>query len=198
MHDRYDDLPGDWGTFGRRGNKAGRHQSAGRCRHRHRLQRRPRHPARPDPPRRQGGGAEARQAKKGGATEAADTDEAEKSGLSAKLVEDLTVHRTVALQAMLAGNPKVALAAVAHALALATFYPHDDASSVVRRAASPRHRRYGLRRPPAPTEAFSGLGLGTSPKLVGSLWKPFAHGLGGFQKLLVRLRGFDASALRRE
>ena len=34
---------------------------------------------------------------------------------SAKLIEDLTAHRTAALQAMLADNPKVALAAVAHA-----------------------------------------------------------------------------------
>ena len=38
---------------------------------------------------------------------------------SAKLIEDLTAHRTAALQAMLADNPKVALAAVVHAWHLA-------------------------------------------------------------------------------
>ena len=74
----------------------------------------------------------ARQANGGEPTEAADNGEAEKSGLAAKLVEDLTAHRTAALQAMLADNPKVALAAVVHTLALSIFHAHDTASSVVR------------------------------------------------------------------
>jgi ParB family chromosome partitioning protein len=39
-----------------------------------------------------------------------------------RLVEALTAHRTAGLQAMLAGNPKVALAAVVHALALDCLY----------------------------------------------------------------------------
>ena len=47
---------------------------------------------------------------------------------SSKLVEDLTPHRTAALQAMLADNPKVALAAVVHAMALSVFYDERDAS----------------------------------------------------------------------
>jgi ParB family chromosome partitioning protein len=47
---------------------------------------------------------------------------------SAKLIEDLTAHRTAALQAMLADNPKVALAAVVHAMALGVFYDERDAS----------------------------------------------------------------------
>jgi ParB family transcriptional regulator, chromosome partitioning protein len=47
---------------------------------------------------------------------------------SAKLIEDLTAHRTAALQAMLADNPKVALAAVVHGLALGLFYDGDGAS----------------------------------------------------------------------
>lgn len=38
--------------------------------------------------------------------------------LAAALVENLTAHRTAALQTMLADNPKVALVAVVHALAL--------------------------------------------------------------------------------
>jgi ParB family chromosome partitioning protein len=51
---------------------------------------------------------------------------------SAKLIEDLTAHRTAALQAMLADNPKVALAAVTHAPALGVFYQHDDNLSSLR------------------------------------------------------------------
>ncbi len=42
--------------------------------------------------------------------------------LSDRLVEELTLHRTAALQDRLAGRPDVALAAVVHALALRTFY----------------------------------------------------------------------------
>jgi ParB family transcriptional regulator, chromosome partitioning protein len=50
----------------------------------------------------------------------AKSEEAEKSepGLSAALAENLTAHRTAALQAKLATNPKVALVAVTHALAI--------------------------------------------------------------------------------
>jgi ParB family chromosome partitioning protein len=51
---------------------------------------------------------------------------------SAALIEDLTAHRTAALQAMLADNPKVALAAVVHAVALGIFYPATPVVSVVR------------------------------------------------------------------
>jgi len=46
----------------------------------------------------------------------------EKPSLSAALIEDLTAHRTQALQTLFADNPGVALAAVVHALALNTFY----------------------------------------------------------------------------
>ncbi len=49
-------------------------------------------------------------------------------GLSDRLVEDLTAHRTAALRAILAGNADVALAAVVHALALPLFYPHRSES----------------------------------------------------------------------
>jgi ParB family chromosome partitioning protein len=42
--------------------------------------------------------------------------------LPTALVETLTAHRTAALQTMLAGNPKVALVAVVHALALDCLY----------------------------------------------------------------------------
>jgi ParB family transcriptional regulator, chromosome partitioning protein len=57
-------------------------------------------------------------------------------GLSAALIEELTAHRTAALQARLADNPKVALAAVVHALALDVFYVAARTGSVVRIAPS--------------------------------------------------------------
>jgi ParB family chromosome partitioning protein len=56
----------------------------------------------------------------------------EAPALSAALIEDLTAHRTAALQAMLAGNPKVALLAVTHRLALEVFYTGDRRESVLR------------------------------------------------------------------
>jgi ParB family chromosome partitioning protein len=52
-------------------------------------------------------------------------------GFSAALVEDLTAHRTAALQAMLADNPKVALAAIVHTLALGVFYSAMPSESVL-------------------------------------------------------------------
>jgi ParB family chromosome partitioning protein len=54
------------------------------------------------------------------------------AGFSAALIEDLTAHRTAGLQAKLADNPKVALAAVVHALALGVFYSTVPGESVVR------------------------------------------------------------------
>ncbi|TAL01122.1 MAG: ParB/RepB/Spo0J family partition protein [Rhodospirillaceae bacterium] len=50
------------------------------------------------------------------------------SPLSARLVEDLTAERTAALRASLLDNEAVALAALAHAMALPLFYPHEDGS----------------------------------------------------------------------
>jgi len=47
------------------------------------------------------------------------------SGLSDRLIEDLTAHRTAALRITLADNPSVALASVVHAMALPVFYGHD-------------------------------------------------------------------------
>jgi ParB family chromosome partitioning protein len=52
------------------------------------------------------------------------------AGLSAALIEQLTAHRTAALQARLADNPKVALAAVVHALALDCLYDPFPGSCV--------------------------------------------------------------------
>jgi ParB family transcriptional regulator, chromosome partitioning protein len=52
-------------------------------------------------------------------------------GLSDRLVEDLTAHRTAALRTVLAGNPDVALTAVVHALALPLFFPFETESCLV-------------------------------------------------------------------
>ena len=49
-------------------------------------------------------------------------EEPKEAGLSAKLTESLTAHRTAALGATLATKPHVALAAVVHSLALDTLY----------------------------------------------------------------------------
>ncbi len=51
-------------------------------------------------------------------------------GISDRLVEDLTAHRTAALRTMLAGDADIALTAVAHALALPLFYSHQTESSL--------------------------------------------------------------------
>lgn len=55
--------------------------------------------------------------------------EKQESGLSAKLVEDLTAHRTAAIAALLSGKPHVALAAVVHSLALDTLYDYPQTTS---------------------------------------------------------------------
>jgi ParB family transcriptional regulator, chromosome partitioning protein len=54
----------------------------------------------------------------------------EAPALPAALVENLTAHRTAALQAMLSGNPKIALVAVVHALALDCLYTPMTGSCV--------------------------------------------------------------------
>jgi ParB family chromosome partitioning protein len=58
----------------------------------------------------------------GDESERASEPHAKPSGLSGSLVEELTAHRTAALRARLADNPKIALAALAHTLALPIFY----------------------------------------------------------------------------
>lgn len=60
----------------------------------------------------------------GGGLEGAETPESPQAGLSACLTEELTAQRTAALQAELAANSGLALAAVTHALALAVFSPY--------------------------------------------------------------------------
>ena len=67
---------------------------------------------------------------KNAANGAGKKEDAESSGLSAKLVEDLTAHRTAALQARLSANPKVALVAIVHALALDCLYTTSFESCV--------------------------------------------------------------------
>ena len=61
-------------------------------------------------------------------------------GLSARLIEDLTAHRTAALRLELAARPDIALAATVHALALPLLYDHafDVASCLDLRVGSRR------------------------------------------------------------
>lgn len=47
------------------------------------------------------------------------------AGLSDRLAEELTAHRTAALREVLAGNADIALVAVVHALALPVFFPRE-------------------------------------------------------------------------
>jgi ParB family chromosome partitioning protein len=55
----------------------------------------------------------------------------ETGGFSAKLVDDLKQHRALALRAVLADQPTTALAAVVHALALATIYAVSQTGACV-------------------------------------------------------------------
>jgi ParB family chromosome partitioning protein len=62
-------------------------------------------------------------------SEAADDRPSDPNGLSAKLVADLTAQKSAALGAEMIRKPDIALAAVAHALALKAFYSFPDAES---------------------------------------------------------------------
>ena len=68
--------------------------------------------------------------KPGSAADSGGKNEPASPGLSAKLAEELTAHRTAGLQAMLADNPKLALIAVVHALALDCLYDPFPGSCV--------------------------------------------------------------------
>ena len=93
--------------------------------------------------------AAAKKAAKAKAPDGAKPDSAT-AGLSAALAEQLTAHRTAALQARLADNPKVALAAVVHALALDCLY-----TRVPDRASAQRGRsRISAAAPRASTAAW--------------------------------------------
>ena len=62
--------------------------------------------------------------------------EAAASALPARMVEELTAHRTAALRVELAHNPDIALAATVHALALATLYRDSGHSCLALTASS--------------------------------------------------------------
>ncbi len=64
----------------------------------------------------------------GGAADGKKDGDPETAGLPAKLIEDLTAHRTAGVQAKLADNPKIALVAVVHALALDCLYQTRETS----------------------------------------------------------------------
>jgi ParB family transcriptional regulator, chromosome partitioning protein len=70
--------------------------------------------------------------------------EAASVGLSKALCDDLTAQRTAALRAVLAGNVPVALATLAHALALPVFYLGYAESPLDMRGVSPRLSGEGI------------------------------------------------------
>jgi ParB family transcriptional regulator, chromosome partitioning protein len=61
--------------------------------------------------------------------------------LSEKLVAELTAHRTLALREALGDAPDLALTALVHALAAATFYPHSGPVSCIK--VTPRSQYLG-------------------------------------------------------
>jgi ParB family chromosome partitioning protein len=67
---------------------------------------------------------------------------ADRTGLSAKLVEDLTAHRTAALRVELARNPAIALAVTVHALASQLIYVGCADSCLKLRASSEALERH--------------------------------------------------------
>jgi ParB family transcriptional regulator, chromosome partitioning protein len=95
-------------------------------------------------------------------------------GFSAALVENLTAHRTAALQAKLATNPKVALVAVTHALALAVL-DREGRSVVQIKGNSPYLQTSageGIARAPAVKEFAAATREATKgmPRESGKLW----------------------------
>jgi ParB family chromosome partitioning protein len=78
------------------------------------------------------------------AAKAVETATAEAVGLSNALRDDLTAQRTAALRAVVAGNVPVALAALAHALALAVFYLGYAENPLDVRGVSPPLRGEGI------------------------------------------------------
>lgn len=65
------------------------------------------------------------------------------AGLSARLADDLTAHRTAALRALLANRPDMALVTLAHSLALPVFYDEQD-SGLDLRTGNPTLRAEGI------------------------------------------------------
>jgi ParB family chromosome partitioning protein len=65
----------------------------------------------------------------------------ETTPLSEKLVAELTAHRTLALRDALGDAPDLALTAIVHALAAATFYPHCRSVSCIK--VTPRSQYLG-------------------------------------------------------
>jgi ParB family chromosome partitioning protein len=63
----------------------------------------------------------------------------ETAPLSEKLIAELTAHRTLALRDALGDAPDLALTALVHALAAATFFPHSGSVSCIKVSA---HRQY--------------------------------------------------------
>lgn len=98
-----------------------------------------------------GEGARADSGATGSPSDEAEPDGDARAPLSAKLIADLTAHRSAGLRLALANDPDLALIALAHALALATFHGAARASCLSIQAAStflPEHGQ-GVKANPA-------------------------------------------------
>jgi ParB family chromosome partitioning protein len=91
--------------------------------------------------------------------------------LSEKLVAELTAYRTSALRNELAQHPATALAALVHALALATFFESSQASgideSVAEKQIAERHTKWAKRMPQEPEALWASIdGLSDDERLA--------------------------------
>jgi ParB family transcriptional regulator, chromosome partitioning protein len=115
---------------------------------------------------------------------------APRPGLSDRLIEHLTAHRTAALRIELASRSELALTAVVHALALPVFFPHESetcldisldsgsAAPRISRAAPPERRwpnpmTYGVAGCP-PRRTVYGTGCGRRTSQPGSTFSLIA------------------------
>lgn len=136
-----------------------------------------------------------------GAGGSPEPDEAEDAPLSERLVLNLTAHRTAGLRDALAQAPDLALVAVVHALAVATFYPHERASCLELKTVS------AWLGSPAPgiEESPAGLALAARheawavrlPRAVADAWA-FVAGLNGedLLALLAHCASLSVNAVR--
>lgn len=94
----------------------------------------------------------------------------DKGGLSDRLIEDLTAHRTAALRVMLADNPAVGLASVVHALASPLFYS-ESGSCLELRIVSPDLRGIGESRAAQAWGEYESAWTGRLPQEANGLWE---------------------------
>lgn len=128
------------------------------------------------------------------ATGAAPKPPKDASTLAASMVEELTAHRTAALRIELARNPKVALAATVHALAIPALYPYGEKGCLAIRAASENLERHAKVLSDSPAhQAMQDEGESWSRRLPEDASDLFAWCLAQTQDVLLDLLAFTAA-----